>query len=526
MTVGGDQVADAFALQSRIAAAARGSGRPVIDAGRGQPNWTVTEPRAAFFRLGLFATQEAETYSTTDVWGEMPPVAGIHDRLLASLADEVRPGTGTAFLRSAVEFAVGELGFDRDEWVHELVRSVLGFGYPSPNRMQPHLEKVAERYVVRFTGSPLDDDHRFDVFATEGGAAAMTYIFTTLQVNGIVGPGDAVAVATPTYTPYLQIPVLERIGFDVVEIKAVAHQPYRFDEGALEVLRDPRIKVFFLINPGNPDSRAVRPERLDELRRIIETDRPDLLIVNDTAYATFVESFHGVTATVPRNVILLHSFSKGYAATGNRLGFVAVHRDSVADTLLAGKSAEAKERMRARYQAASDDVEAMPFIQRLLADSRLVALHNIAGLATPDQVQMTLFELAYLMPEGAHYVEGARAKLQARLDALYSGLGVPSPGGKDSHYYGMVDIMKVATARHGEALVERIRGSLAPEDVALRLAADSGVIVQTGPSFQGDPWDVRLSLASITEDQAAQIAAAFVTLVDQLALELTPAGEV
>lgn len=526
MTVGGDQVADAFALQSRIAAAARDSGRPVIDAGRGQPNWTVTEPRAAFFRLGLFATQEADTYSANEVWGEMPPVAGIHDRFLANLAEDVRTDLGTAFLRSAVEFAIAELGFDPDEWVHELVRSVLGFGYPSPNRMQPHLEKVAERYVVRFTGSPLDDDHRFDVFATEGGAAAMTYIFTTLQVNGIVGPGDAVAVATPTYTPYLQIPVLERIGFDVVEIKAAAHQPYRFDEGALEVLRDPRIKVFFLINPGNPDSRAVRPERLDELRQIIETDRPDLLVVNDTAYATFVEDFHGVTAVIPRNVILLHSFSKGYAATGNRLGFVAVHHDSVADQILAAKPAEAKERMRARYQAASDDVEAMPFIQRLLADSRLVALHNIAGLATPDQVQMTLFELAFLMPEGAHYVEGVRAKLRSRLDALHTGLGVPSPGGKDSHYYGMVDVMKVARARHGETLVERIRDTVAPEEMALRLAADSGVVVQTGPSFQGDPWDVRLSLASITEEQATQIAAAFVTLVDRLADELTPAPEV
>src|SRR5688572_24012867 len=105
VTVGGDQVADAFALQSRISAAARGSGRPVIDAGRGQPNWTVTEPRAAFFRLGLFATQEAERYSTTDVWGEMPPVAGIHERLHASLADDVRDDMGTAFLRNAVEFA-------------------------------------------------------------------------------------------------------------------------------------------------------------------------------------------------------------------------------------------------------------------------------------------------------------------------------------------------------------------------------------------------------------------------------------
>lgn len=227
-----------------------------------------------------------------------------------------------------------------------------------------------------------------------------------------------------------------------------------------------------------------------------------------------------MTATIPRNVILLHSFSKGYAATGNRLGFIAVHRDSIADGLLAAKPAEAKERMRARYQAASDDVGAMPFIQRLLADGRLVALHNIAGLATPDQVQMTLFELAYLMPEGRHYVEGVRATMRARLDALYAGLGVPSPGGKDSHYYGMVDIMTVARVRHGEGLVERITAAMAPEEVALRLAADFGVVVQTGPSFQGNPWDVRLSLASITEDQAGEIAKALVSLVDRLADEL------
>jgi aspartate 4-decarboxylase len=449
----------------------------------------------------------------------MPPVAGIHERLLMTLDDD-QLGQGTAFLRSAVEFAIADLQFDPDAWVHELVRSVLGFGYPSPNRMQPHLEKVAQRYIVKFTGSTLDDDHRFDVFATEGGAAAMTYIFTTLRVNGIVAPGDAVAVATPTYTPYLQIPVLERIGFSVVEIKAASHQAYRFDERALEALRDPRIKVFFLINPGNPDSRAVTPERLGDLVALVQQDRPDLLIVNDTAYATFVEDFRGVTAVLPHNVILLHSFSKGYAATGNRLGFVAVNHDSVADRLLAAMPAEAKERLRLRYHAASNDVDRMPFIQRLLVDSREVALHNIAGLGTPNQVQMTLFELAYLMPDGATYVKGARAQLRARLSALYEGLGMTAPGGKDSHYYGMVDITTVARIRHGEELVERITRTMAPEEVALRLASDSGVIVQTGPSFQGEPWDVRLSLASITQDEAGQIARAFVELVDRLADEL------
>ena len=92
-----------------------------------------------------------------------------------------------------------------------------------------------------------------------------------------------------------------------------------------------------------------------------------------------------------------------------------------------------------------------------------------------------------------------------------------APGGKDSHYYGMIDVTALARARHGEDLVERITWSLEPQDVALRLVSDFGIVVQTGLSFQGDPWDVRLSLAWITQDEASQIARAFVQLVDRLA---------
>ena len=42
--------ATAFTLQQRVNAAAHASGRPVVDAGRGQPNWTAVAPRAGFFR--------------------------------------------------------------------------------------------------------------------------------------------------------------------------------------------------------------------------------------------------------------------------------------------------------------------------------------------------------------------------------------------------------------------------------------------------------------------------------------------
>ena len=51
--------------------------------------------------------------------------------------------------------------------------------------------------------------------------------------------------------------MLEDFGFDVVELAADPQRPDRFGDDLLEQLRDPAIKVFFVVNPGNPDSRAM-----------------------------------------------------------------------------------------------------------------------------------------------------------------------------------------------------------------------------------------------------------------------------
>ena len=99
----------------------------------------------------------------------------------------------------------------------------------------------------------------------------MADVFRTLQENHIVTAGDTIAIATPIFSPYLQIPVLEDFGFRVVEIHAAHDRPYRFDDGVLEQLRDPTIKAFVVVNPGNPDSRAVSPERLAELADLVTT---------------------------------------------------------------------------------------------------------------------------------------------------------------------------------------------------------------------------------------------------------------
>jgi aspartate 4-decarboxylase len=279
-------------------------------------------------------------------------------------------------------------------------------------------------------------------------------------------------------------------------------------------LRDPSIKAFFVVNPGNPDSRAIRPEMLHRLHDLVRDERSDLIIVADTVYATFVDGFRGIMAELPRNVICLHSFSKNYGATGNRLGFVAVATDNVMDDLLREQSPSLQAHAAERYRSLARDGEHLRFVDRLVADTRDVALHNIAGLATPDQVQMALFALSSLLPSGAPYVNATRAELAARERALLEPLGVSAPGGQDSNYYCLIDILEVATAQRGDAFAQRFEAEVDPAEFALRLAHDHGVVVLPGRIFDAQSWDVRVSLASLTVAELAAVSAAVLDLIE------------
>ncbi|GAA4539932.1 bifunctional aspartate transaminase/aspartate 4-decarboxylase [Pseudonocardia xishanensis] len=516
------------AAQPALTAQARHSGRPVLDAGRGQPNWIALTPRAAYFRLGAFAVAEAAAAGSPAAgdpyWGRTPVGGGIADRLAAALAADHRADPedqAARFLAAAIDWVVAELGADPDELVTEWVRGILGDGYPSPTRMLRHCEHVLERYVVEVTGAVSESGEpgppgRFHVFATEGGAAAMAYTFRSLKENGFFGPGDKVAIAAPVFTPYLQIPALADFGLEVVEVQAAPNKAYRFEPGQLtEALRDPSIKAFMVINPGNPDTRAMRPERLQEIAGLIATERPDLVLVADTVYATFVEGFRGLLAEVPRNVICLHSFSKNFGATGNRLGFVAVAADTALDELLAARPRAERAALAERYHSVTEDPTALPFVSRMVADSREVALHNIAGLATPDQVQMTFFALAHLLPEGAAHVGSLRTELAARHAALLEPLGIEAPGGQDTQYYALIDLEAVARVRHGEEGVARLHAADSTR-VPLHLARDHGVVVLPGAGFGAPTWDVRVCLAALPAEELHTIGESLAKVVDHL----------
>ena len=94
---------DGFELQAAIAAAANSSGLPVLNAGRGQPNWLAAEPRDAAFLLGRFAVGEAVDASPHPEWGVTPSPEGIAARLEEFLRGD--DSVGARFLSSAVDFS-------------------------------------------------------------------------------------------------------------------------------------------------------------------------------------------------------------------------------------------------------------------------------------------------------------------------------------------------------------------------------------------------------------------------------------
>jgi aspartate 4-decarboxylase len=504
-----------FELQTELGVLAARSGARVLDAGKGQPNWLATTSRYAFHLLGRFAVDEAERSATHPDAGWHIDPRGVADRL-AGFLDDHRGEPGAGLLGDAVALGISRLGLVPDVWVGELVDGILGDRYPSPHRALTHVERLLHEYLVATHCGGTPPAGRFRLFATEGGAAAMTYVTQSLRRNGLLGPGDRVAVGVPIFTPYLQIPTLEELGFEVVYLRAAEELGWRYPASELERLRDRSIKAFFLVDPGNPGTRALGPDEREVLASVVAEDRPDLIILVDSAYATFLDGFRSVLADLPRQTIGVHSFSKHFGATGSRLAFVAMHEDHAVDELIRGLAPADRAEQAERYRSVTDRADRLAFVDRTVADSRDVALYHIAGLSTPQQVQMALHAAFVLGDAGRNYLQMTRDVLRGRLHSLLDPLGVPFPDDGDTHYYALLDVLELARLRHGEELARWLLAYEHPLTFPIRLAERTGVVGLPGRGFEAPDWSVRISLANLPEAAYPAIARAVHTVLDEL----------
>jgi aspartate 4-decarboxylase len=478
-----------------------------LNAGRGNPNWIATTPREGFFLLGQFAiTESTRVMEHPAGVGGMPAAKGIAGRLEAWLKHHADM-PGAEFLSHMVPFAVKKFNFDPDAFVHELVDSIIGDNYPVPDRMLVHNEQIVHEYLQwAVCGNPRPSG-KFVLYAVEGGTAAMCYLFKSLKANRLLMPGDTIALGTPIFTPYVEMTHLEDYDLKVVQIRAPQENRFQFTDEELKKLEDPKVKAFFVVNPGNPSGMAIDRATLAKITHLVKTKRPDLMLLTDDVYGTFVDDFRSLLGELPYNTIGVYSYSKYFGCTGWRLGVIAIHENNIYDDMIAKHKGETLKALDKRYGPITLTPRQFKFIDRIVADSRDIGLNHTAGLSLPQQVMMTMFSLAEMMDTEKRYQKACMEIVQRRGQAMIDGLELKlDPNKNFDHYYALIDFEFWAGKNIGSEAVEYLKRNVHPLDLAFRLAEAHGIVLLNGGGFEAPQWSMRVSLANLPDEAYEDIA--------------------
>lgn len=513
-----------FEFKNRLIELAHGenekTARILLDAGRGNPNWTASTPREAFFTFGLFAVDETKKDINNGDLAGMPKKNGIYNRFIEFI-DKNNILPGTELLKKIIEYGINEKSFNADDYLYELTDAIIGDNYPVPDRMLYHIEEIVHDYLVQEMCYNKPPSGKFNIFAVEGATAAMCYIFDTLRSNMLLNPKDKIAIMVPIFTPYLEIPVLPRYDLEIVPIKATettidGTHTWQYPLYELEKLKDNSIKALFIVNPSNPPSVSLNTECRKNLVSIINEYNKDIMIISDDVYGTFVPEFRSLMADLPYNTIGVYSFSKYFGVTGWRLGTIAIHEKNIYDKLLKELSKDKKKILNRRYGDMKLNPETIPFIDRIVADSRQVSLNHTAGLSTPQQVQMAFFCAFALLDDENIYKKQTIEICHRRQKLLFDSLGLSLRKDiNDAAYYTEFDLLEWANYNYGSEFANYLESSYKPVEVLYRLAEESSIVLLSGSGFQGPEWSIRISLANLKDEDYTTIGKTLHGILDE-----------
>ncbi|PFG74322.1 pyridoxal phosphate-dependent aminotransferase [Tepidiforma thermophila] len=175
-------------------------------------------------------------------------------------------------------------------------------------RLATHIERL---YGVRY-------DPRSEIVVTSGSSEGLD-----IAMRALIDPGDEVLCADPSYVAYMPVTVMA--GGVFVPVPTRQEDDFRLLPGPLEAAVTPRSRVLLLGYPANPTGATMSREDLAAVADIAE--RYDLAVISDELYDRMTyEGEHTCFASLPgmrERTVLLGGFSKAYAMTGWRLGWVA-----------------------------------------------------------------------------------------------------------------------------------------------------------------------------------------------------------
>lgn len=223
-----------------------------------------------------------------------------------------------ASMEGVISLGVGEPDFVTPWNVREASILSLEQGYTSytANAGLLELRKEISYYLQEKTNVSYSPSE--ELLVTVGASQALD-----LALRAIVNPGDEVIVIEPSFVSYSSL--ISLAGGVPVSVQTSGEMEFKLQPSDLEKAITDKTKAVILCSPNNPTGTLLNKEDLEKIAAIIE--KYDLLVISDEIYAELTyddvyTSFVSIDGMVERT-ILVSGFSKGFAMTGWRLGYVA-----------------------------------------------------------------------------------------------------------------------------------------------------------------------------------------------------------
>ncbi|MBR7099864.1 MAG: aminotransferase class I/II-fold pyridoxal phosphate-dependent enzyme [Clostridia bacterium] len=224
-------------------------------------------------------------------------------------------------MKDAISLGVGEPDFVTPWSIRDAgIRSVQkGYTQYTGNRGLPELRENISRYLLERFGVSYSPDH---VIVTVGASEGID-----LALRATLSDGDEVLVPDPCYVSYA--PCVTLAGGMPVNISCNAQNGFIVTPEELERKITPKTKAIILAYPNNPTGGIMTEEQLKAILPIIE--KHDLLVISDEIYAELTYGTKHVSVAALPNMkertVLIGGFSKAFAMTGWRIGFVCAPPD-------------------------------------------------------------------------------------------------------------------------------------------------------------------------------------------------------
>lgn len=357
---------------------------------------------------------------------------------------------------NVISLSVGEPDFNTPEHVKDAAKKALDENWTrySPVPGYPELRQAIVNKLK--TENDLDYDISQIVVST-GAKQSLSNVILTL-----INPGDEVIIPTPYWVSYSEMVVLAE-GKSVF-ISTEIDNNFKITPAQLEAAITPKTKLFMFSSPNNPTGTVYSKDELAALAKIFEK-HPQVFILSDEIYEhiNFVDKHESIAQfdSIKDRVIIINGFSKAFAMTGWRLGYIAANKTiAAANDKLQGQttSGTCSISQRAGIVAYEQGLESVNKMKEAFARRRQLVydlLRDIPGVRTN-------------LPEGAFYFfpeissffgkkdqDGNIIKNSSDLALYLLNVGHVATVGGDS--FGNDNYIRLSYAASDESLIEALK---------------------------------------------------------------------